>query len=142
MSRLKWVAEKSKFEEIILKLPIINKVINNFDDSENTYTAGGMLSIYGDNLKFDRRRKDEGVYAIDSDDKHINLQTADVTNGKIIVLISAEIKGEIELVVKARYTKQGLLRSSIPFVLTNTLQPNNAPDDNEQSLAAIDDDFS
>lgn len=99
-------------ESMAVKVPIIGSFYDVASKSYNSYTAGNIIRLTGDNLKFNPEQQDEGVF-VHASVPSLRLSSYSVINNKQIDgLMPAEVSGDLTVIVRARYTADGSLRES------------------------------
>jgi len=100
-------------ESMAVKVPIIGSFYDVASKSYNSYTAGNIIRLTGDNLKFNPEQQDEGVF-VHASVPTLRLSSYSVINNKQIDgLMPTEASGNLTVIVRARYTPDGSLRESI-----------------------------
>lgn len=100
-------------DSVAVKVPIIGSFYDVASKSYNNYTAGNIIRLAGDNLKFNPEQQDEGVFV------HASVPTlrlssySVISNKQIDGLMPAEANGNLTVIVRTRYTPDGSLRESI-----------------------------
>lgn len=109
----KAVQSQATFEQVpvTVKVPSISRFIDVANKTENRYTAGSIITIQGNNLRFDENDATQGVF-ITSGGNTTRLSVYSLVGGsQIDALMPAGVTGNIEVEIRARYTEAGELRS-------------------------------
>ena len=109
------VAARAEYSREILdiKVPIIKNFFDVASRTYDQYTAGSIVRLEGDNLKFNLDANDEGVFLTDASGTENRLTVYSATGNKQIdALLPAGLTQALTVTVRARYTDHGELRQS------------------------------
>jgi len=108
------VAGRANYNQQVsaVKAPIINSIFDAATKTYDQYTAGSVLQLKGDLLKFDSTQPDEGVFLHDGTTETRVAVYSALGNRQIDALIPPETQGDLTITVRARYTPGGELRQT------------------------------
>ena len=95
-----------------VKVPLLSGFLDIATDTADQYTAGSIVRIRGEDLKFTPANADEGVFINDgAAETRLSIYSV-VSNKRIDALIPPGTSGALTITVRARYTEGGELRQS------------------------------
>ncbi len=96
-----------------VKVPIINSFFDAATNSYDNYTAGSVVRLKGDHLKFDPTAADEGVFINNGAvETRLTVYSA-VGTKRIDALLPADTSGSLTVTVRTHYTDDGDLRQGV-----------------------------
>lgn len=108
------VAGRANYNQQVgtVKAPVIKSIYDVATGTYDQYTAGSVIHLRGDLLKFDPAQPDEGVFLHDGiTETRVTVYSA-LGNRQIDALIPPETLGDLTITVRTRYTPGGELRQT------------------------------
>jgi len=105
------VRERATLEKVYkaTRQPLVTALYDVASGGENVYTAGNIVRLRGDHLKFDPNANDEGVFFVGGNGSATRIPAyAQAGNRELVFLVPATLSGELTVEVRTRYETETL----------------------------------
>jgi nucleoid DNA-binding protein len=120
---LNTVRERATLEKVYRagRQPLVTALYDVASGGENVYTAGNIVRLRGDDLKFDPNATDEGVFFVGNGSTTRIATYAQAGSREIIFLVPPTVSGEQTVEVRTRYGTETLRAGRMPTTVRPAL---------------------
>lgn len=102
------------------RVPILTALCDVFSKRENVYTAGNIVRLRGDDMKFNDVNRDEGVFLINMANQEVTriMSYASMGSREIVFLMPGNATDAMAVEVRTRYGSETIRTGRLPVLIS------------------------